>query len=41
MYACIYNLLEFILRFSNLNPAYRQVVGDGGVAGVDLMETIE
>ncbi len=35
------NLLELLLSPSNLNAAYRQVVGNGGVGGVDKMETSE
>ena len=33
------NLLELLLSPSNLNAAYRQVVRNGGVGGVDKMET--
>ena len=35
------NLLELLLSPSNLNAAYRQVVRNGGVGGVDKMETSE
>lgn len=35
------NLLELILSPSNLNRAYRQVVGNGGAGGVDKMGTSE
>lgn len=35
------NLLEFILSPSNLNRAYRQVVGNKGAGGVDQMVTSE
>lgn len=35
------NLLELILSPENLNRAYRQVVGNGGVGGVDKMGTSE
>lgn len=35
------NLLEQILSSNNLNEAYRQVVRNGGVGGVDKMETSE
>lgn len=38
---CTHNLLELILSPSNLNEAYRQVVGNGGVGGVDKMATSE
>lgn len=35
------NLLELILSPDNLNRACRQVVGNGGVGGVDKMGTSE
>lgn len=38
---CTHNLLELILSPSNLNEAYRQVVGNGGAGGVDKMDTSE
>lgn len=36
-----HNLLELILSPTNLNRAYRQVVGNGGAGGVDQMGTSE